>query len=77
MNTLMEYQMLSSIKDKAKCQKEENMSKTNKYGKTNKEVKESRRPQIDKYWQKFCEQELEDVDFFISPNILNHLRKEA
>ena len=53
------------------------MSKTNKYGKTNKEVKESRRPQIDKYWQKFCEQELEDVDFFISPNILNHLRKEA
>ncbi len=53
------------------------MSKTNKYGKTNKEVKESRKRPVDRYWEKFCEQELEEAEFFLSPNILNHLRKEA
>ena len=78
MNTLMEYQMLSSIMDKWQIAgKENNMSKTNKYGKTNKEIKESRKRPVDRYWERFCEEELEDADFYLSPSIVHNLRKEA
>ena len=53
------------------------MSKTNKYGKTNKEIKESRKRPVDRYWERFCEEELEDADFYLSPSIVHNLRKEA